>query len=228
MLAQQQGLVYAQSLASFWGGLWSWLPAVLLAIIFFIVGIIIAVWVGKAVKHLIHLTKLDMYFDKTSVRAMLNNAGFHFSIAGLIGGLVKWLIIIGLLFGVFANIPGLDTVSMFLSQIAMVFLPRVLVAVLILVVGSVLADWASKLISSSAKLASVSTANFVGSVTKWAIWIATIMVALDKMGIGSDLIQMVMTGLVFALALAFGLSFGLGGRDAAARAIDRAGDMIKK
>jgi small-conductance mechanosensitive channel len=86
--------------------------------------------------------------------------------------------------------------------------------------------FASKAISGSAKLANVESANLVGSVAKWAIWITSILFALNQLGIGSDLIQTLWTAIVAALALAFGLSFGLGGKDAAARAINRVSDMI--
>lgn len=225
MLAAQQGQVYLQSFQSFWGGLIAWLPAVLLALIIFIIGIIIAVWVGKAVKHVINATGVDSLLDKTALKETVNRAGFHFSIGGLIGWLVKWLIILGFLMGAL-NVLGLTTVNLFLQQIVIVFLPRLIVAVLILAVGSVLADVVGKLVSGSAKMANVSTANFVGSVAKWAIWITTILFALNQLGIASDLIQTLWTGLVFALALAFGLAFGLGGKDNASRALDKVNGMI--
>jgi small-conductance mechanosensitive channel len=57
--------------------------------------------------------------------------------------------------------------------------------------------------------------NFLGSVTKWAIWIFAALAALFQLGIGATFIQTLFTGVIVALALAIGLSFGLGGRDAA-------------
>ncbi len=226
MLAASQGQVYLQSFQTFWGGLLAWLPAVLLAIIIFIVGVIIAVWVGKAVRHLINLTKIDSLLERTALRDTVQKAGFHLSVGGFIGWLVKWFIILGFLMGAL-QVLGLGTVNMFLGQIVVVFLPRVIVAALIVAVGSVLADLAARVIMGSARIANVASANLVGSIAKWAIWITTILFALNQLGIGSDLIQTLWTGLVFAAALAFGLAFGLGGRDAAARTIEHARDMIK-
>jgi hypothetical protein len=66
----------------------------------------------------------------------------------------------------------------------------------------------------------------LGSVTKWAIWIFAILTALTQLGIAVSIIQTVFIGVVAALALAIGLSFGLGGRDAAARAIEKMRDEV--
>lgn len=225
MLAVQQGQVFLSSLQAFWLGIISWLPGVLLAIIIFVVGCILAALIGKAVAHVVNLTRVNRLLDGSSFKEAVNKAGYHLDVGAFIGWLVKWFFILVFLFGAL-DILGLSTVNMFLQQIVIVFLPRVIVAALIIVVGSVLANIASKAISGSAKLANVESANLVGSVAKWAIWITSILFALNQLGIGSDLIQTLWTAIVAALALAFGLSFGLGGKDAAARAINRVSDMI--
>jgi hypothetical protein len=225
MLAVQQGQVFLSSLQAFWLGIISWLPGVLLALVIFIVGVVIAGLVGKAVSHVINLTKVNRLFEGTTIKDSVNKAGYQLNLGAFIGWLVKWFFILVFLIGAL-DVLGLGTVNIFLQQIVVVFLPRVIVAALIVVVGSVLASFASKAISGSARIANVQAANLIGSITKWAIWITTILFALNQLGIGADLIQTLWTAIMAALALAFGLSFGLGGKDAAARAISRVSDMI--
>ena len=65
------------------------------------------------------------------------------------------------------------------------------------------------------------SAHFVGSVVKWAIWVFAILVALSQLGIAAAFSQTLFTGIVIAVSLALGLSFGLGGQEAASRFIER-------
>ncbi|MEI8224076.1 MAG: hypothetical protein WCG20_03050 [bacterium] len=225
MLAVQQGQVFLGVLQSFWVGLYSFLPSVILAIILFIIGVVIAGFIGKAIAHVINLTKVNGLLDRTALKEIVNKAGFHLNIGGLIGWLVQWLLILAFLVGAL-NLLGLSDVNVFLQQIVLFYLPRVIVAVLIVVVGSVLAEAASKAVTGSAKVANVSSANLAGSIAKWAIWITTILFGLNQLGIGADLIQTLWMGIVVALALAIGLSFGLGGKDHASKVLDKVSDMI--
>lgn len=225
MLAVQQGQVFLGVLQSFWVGLYSFLPSVILAIILFIIGVMIAGFIGKAIAHVINLTKVNSLLDRTALKEMVNRAGFHLNVGGLIGWLVQWLLILAFLVGAL-NLLGLSDVNVFLQQIVLFYLPRVIVAVLIVVVGSVLAEATSKAVTGSAKVANVSSANLAGSIAKWAIWITTILFGLNQLGIGADLVQTLWMGIVAALSIAFGLSFGLGGKEHASKVLDKVSDMI--
>jgi hypothetical protein len=225
MLAVQQGQVFLGVLKSFWVGLYSFLPSVILAIIIFIIGVVVAGLIGKAIAHVINLTKVNNLLEKTALADMTQKAGYRLNIGALIGWLVKWLLILAFLIGAL-SILGLSDVNIFLQQIVLFYLPRVIVAVLIVVAGSVLAEVASKAVMGSARVANLSSANLAGSIAKWSIWIITILFGLNQLGIGSELIQTLWMGIVVALALAIGLSFGLGGRDHAAKVLDKVSDMI--
>jgi hypothetical protein len=220
MLAVQQGQVFLGVLNSFWVGLYSFLPSVILAIILFIIGVVIAGFIGQALAHVINLTRVNGLLEKTALKEMVNKAGFRLNIGGLFGWLVKWLLILAFLVGAL-NILGLSDVNLFLQQVVLFYLPRVIVAVLIVVVGSVLAEVASKAVIGSARVANISSANLAGTIAKWAIWVTTILFGLNQLGIGSDLIQTLWMGIVVALSLSFGLAFGLGGKEHASKVLDK-------
>lgn len=225
MLAAQQGQAFLGALQGFWFGIASILPGIILAIIIFIIGVIVAGLIGQAVAHVINLTKVNQLLDKTSLKEAVAKAGFHLNVGGLIGWLVKWFFILAFLVAAL-NILGLSQVNVFLQQIVLFYLPRVIVAVIIVVVGSILAQVARKAVTGSAQVANLTSANFAGSIAYWAIWITTILFTLNQLGIGTELIQTLWIGIVAAVALALGLSFGLGGRDQASRLLDKASDMI--
>ena len=224
MFVAQQGSLYLSSLQAFWFGVGTWLPQVLLAVIIFIVLVIIAVLLGKAIAHLINLTRVNRLFENTGFKKLVNRAGYQLNIGNFIGWLIKWTLILIFLVAVLDAV-GLSAATMFLAQIVM-FLPRIIIAVLILIFGSVLAEFVGKLVSGSTHAANVSSSNFIGSVSKWAIWIVTILFVLSQLGIGAALVQTLWTGIVAGLALAFGLSFGLGGRDHAAKVLDKVSNAV--
>ena len=101
------------------------------------------------------------------------------------------------------------------------YLPKVIVAAIILVVSAVLAEAVKRLVTGSARAAHLPSSAFLGGVSKWAIWIFAILAALYQVGIAGPLVQTFFTGAVAAISLAVGLAFGLGGKDAAARFLEK-------
>jgi hypothetical protein len=227
MLLQTSGLVLAQSLQSIWFGIISYLPAIIFALVIFVIGWVLAHLVGKSIKHLIDLTKVDSVLEKAGIHEPFRRAGFHFSLGRIVGGLVKWFLIIVFLVAVF-DILGLSQLNAFLQQIVFGFLPSVLVAALVILIASVVARAAGRVVAGSAKAAGVHSANFAGSIATWSIWIFAILIALAQLGIAASLIQTIFIAVLAMFALAGGLAFGLGGRDHAGRVLSDMGKMISR
>ncbi len=227
MLLQTSGLVLAQSLQSIWFGIISYLPAIIFALVIFVIGWVLAHLVGKSIKHLIDLTKVDSLLEKTGIQEPFRRAGFHFSLGRVVGSIVKWFLIIVFLVAVF-DILGLSQINAFLQQIVFGFLPSVIVAALVILLASVVARAAGRVVTGSAKAAGIHSANFVGSVASWSIWIFALLIALSQLGIATTLIQTIFIAILAMFALAGGLSFGLGGRDHASRVLADMGKMISR
>ncbi len=219
MLIQSWSEVFVLSLQSLWYGFVATVPKILLAIIVFIIGWIIATTLGKLVTAGIDMLKLDKLFANAGANQALARAGWKLHIGGVFGWLVKWLIALAF-FMASINILGLEQVSVFLSDL-LSYIPQIIVAVLILVAGTILADFSRKIISGSAAIANVRSARLIGSIAYYAIWILAVVTALDKLGIFGYFGQILFTGLVFMLALALGLAFGLGGKESAGRWVGR-------
>src|SRR3989344_833479 len=108
----------------------------------------------------------------------------------------------------------------FLQDVVLGYLPRVLAAALVLLVAGVIGDVTGRVVVTAAKTAGVESAHFVGAVARWAIWVFAVLVALSHLGIAAAFSQTLFTGIVIAVSLALGLSFGLGGQEAASRFIE--------
>jgi hypothetical protein len=220
MVLQQWANTITNAFESIWAGVAEVLPNLVAAVVIVIIGWIIASLVGKLIAHLVKSIKLDNALEQAGFGQVVKRAGMNLNTGAFIGGLVKWFIIIAFLVAAF-DVLGLNQVNVFLQQVVLLYLPQVIVAVLIILVSVVIADVLSRAVVGSAKAAGIKSANFAGTVTKWAIWIFAILAALVQLGIAVGFIQTLFTGVVVALSLAFGLSFGLGGQEAASRYIEK-------
>lgn len=224
MLIQSWSQVFLLSLQGLWYGFIETFPRILLAVIIFIIGWIVATTLGKLVMMAVDALKLDKAFKNTGVDEALGRAGTHLHVGKIFGELVKWFIVIVFLVASL-NILHLDAVTVFLQQV-LAYIPQVIIAALILVAGTILADFVKRVVSGSAAVAHVRSAKMLGTIAYYAIWILALVTALDKLGIFGYFGQILFTGLVIMIALAFGLAFGLGGKDVAGRWLSRVSDDL--
>ena len=212
--------VLTKSFQDLWIGVIGFLPELVVAAIIFIVGWLVGALFGRAVAQIIRSLKVDNALRGAGLEGAVQRAGYRLDVGKFIGGIVKWFIIVVFLVAAL-DVLGLSQVNVFLQQVVLLFLPQVFVAVLILLVSAVLAEAVQHAVVGAAKAAHMSSANFLGAVSKWSIWIFAVLAALFQLGVAAAFVQTLFTGIVLALSLAVGLSFGMGGQDAAARYIEK-------
>ncbi len=219
-LIETWGVGLGESFQTIGTGVAAFIPKIVVALIIFIAGWVVGAVLGRVVSQIIKSLKVDKVLQGAGAEDILSRAGFRLNSGAFLGGLVKWFVIIVFLVASL-DVLGLEQVNVFLGQVVLGYLPQVIVAVLILLIGAVLADSMQKIVIGSAKAAEIKTANFLGGVTRWSIWIFVILIALSQLGIASQFMFTLFTGFVAMLALAGGLAFGFGGRDAAEKYIEK-------
>lgn len=217
--------VLAASFQNLFYGLVAFIPNLLVAIIIFIIGWLVGAGLGRLVAQVINSLRVDQALRAAGVERVLERAGFTLNAGAFVGMLVKWFFILVFLVASL-EVLGLTQVTEFLSGVVLTYIPQVIVAVLILLAAAVIADAVQRVVTGAARAGNLRAANLLGALARWAIWIFAILVALDRLGV-SPLVQTLFTGVVVALSLAFGLAFGLGGQQAAARYIERVQEEIK-
>lgn len=225
MFIQTWGEVFSGSLQSLWFGFISFVPNLIIAIIIFIVGWMVASVVGKAISQVVAALKIDNLFKSAGADDLMNRAGMKLNVGGFIGMVVKWFIIVVFLM-TSLEILGLSQVNDFLRESVLYYLPKVIIAALVLVIASILAQAMKKIISASAKAANVHSANMMGTVANYAIWIFAFIIVLSELGIAPSFMQILFSGLIAMLAIAGGLAFGLGGKENASRCLDKISNEI--
>lgn len=216
-----QGVInpIAVSLQSLFEGFVNLLPGLLAAIIVFIIGWIIAVALGSLVERVIRYIKLDEGLVKLGANKPFEKVGLRLDTGKFLNVLVKWFLIIAFLLAA-VDILGLEEISNFLKDV-LLYIPNIVIAAVILVAAVLVADVVEKIIKHSMKAVRPTVNGFISSVAKWSILIFAFFAALMQLGVAPALINTLVMGLVAMLAIAGGLAFGLGGKDAAAAFIER-------
>jgi hypothetical protein len=215
----------SDSFVTLWPGVIQLGVALVVAIIIFIIGWIVGSLIGSLIEKLFQTAKIDTALRQAGVERALQRGGINLNSGAFIGGLIKWFVI-AVFFLASLQVLGLQPVTLFLQTVIVSYLPRVIVAVLILVVSIVIADAVKHVVSASSAAAGIRSSKALGTIAKAAIIVFAVFAAFLQLDIAPAFFQTVLMGIVVAFALAFGLAFGLGGRDAAARLIQKAENEI--
>ena len=220
MLIQTWADVLRQSFQEVWTNFAIFIPKFIVAAIIFVIGWMVGAILGRLVAQVVAALKIDNALKSAGLDEIAERGGFKLSAGGFLGGLVKWFIIIVFLVASL-DVLGLSQVNLFLQNVVLLYLPQVIVAVLILLLSVVIAEFVRDVIIGAARTAGIGGANFLGNTAKWAIWIFAFLAALGQLGVAAAFLQTLFAGVVIALSLAFGLAFGLGGQETAARSLDK-------
>ena len=206
------------SLENVWYRLVEALPTFIGALVVLVIGILVASFLGKLTKKIVEYAKVDDLVGKTGI---LGQLGVQFSIATLLGWIVKWFFIIVTLLAV-VNILNIEQVTSFLEQI-LLYIPNMIAAIIILALGLIAGNFFNNVVDRATRASGMSEAavSALSAIAKWSIVVFALMAALVQLGIASSLIQILFTGFVAMLALAGGLAFGLGGREKATKWLDK-------
>ncbi len=221
------GDVFNASLQDLWWGFIQFAPKLLIAIIFFIVGWVVGSIVAKALEQVFGALKVDRLFAAVGAEGFFRKAGMNLNTGYFIGQLVKWFVVIVFLLPSL-NLVGLDSISFFLTDVVLGFLPKVIVAALVLVIATFVSDALSRAVVASVKSMSLSSAHMLGTIAKYSVWIFAFIIALGELGVAEYYMSVVFTGVIAMLSLGGALAFGLGGRDAAARFIEKVQSEINR
>ena len=183
------------------------IPKLLLALVILILGWLIARGLRFAVVKGLKAISFNVLTEKAGMDGFLRKGGLKTDTIGIFSVLLYWLAILAA-FVVSFNTLELTQVTELLGQIVL-FIPKVIVAVLILVIGGYFAQLVAKTVDTYCRNVGIENAEFFARVTLYAIMVFVILITLDQLSIAGDIIRfsflIILAGIVFALSLAFGL-----------------------
>ncbi len=224
MVVQDWLNVVTISLQNLWQLVISFLPALLGALVILIVGLIVASGLERLVERLVFYLKIDAMLRKLGVESFLGRASVALNSGRFMGKIVYWFILVAFFLAA-SDVLGFAALSGFLNDV-LLYIPNVLVAALIVIAAVVVANFVRGLVAASVMGARLHAAKFLGTVAWWVIMVFGLLTSAVQLNIAVSIINTVITGLIAMLALAGGLAFGLGGRDAAMRWVNKMEDEM--
>ena len=191
------------------------IPAVIGALLILLIGWILSNVLARIVDEVLERLGADRLFAEHGGRELYAQAGTTIVPSDVAALLVKW--VVRLIFIVAAaNVLGLTQVSTLLNQV-LLWLPNLFVAAVILLVAPLIGRFLRRLIEVGAGQMGFSNARLLGRLAEVAVIAFAVVIAINQIGIAANLVNILFIGVVGAISLAFGLAFGLGGRDVAAQ-----------
>jgi hypothetical protein len=218
------GDVFNSSLQSLWFGFVQFTPRLLMAVVFFVIGWLLGAVVARAIEQVFTSLKIDSLFRSIGAENFLRKAGVNLDTGYFVGQIVRWFVVIVFLLPSL-NLVGLTEVSVFLTESVLGFLPQVIIAAFVLIIAAFVSEALSKAVLATAKSMNLKAANMLSVVAKYAVWAFAFIIALGKLGLG-DYMSILFSGIIAMLALGGALAFGLGGKEAAGRFIDKLGEEV--
>ena len=205
----------------FWTNLWQetlgevarWLPSLFGALVLLLVGWLVARLAQFVIGSLLRRLRLDALAERVGISNLLSNAGLDSSVANLLARLAYWLLLFVFVLAA-AESVGLIGITETLNGLVG-YLPNVLAAALILLLGSLIAQVVGDALGKMTTQAGVAAGSALGQVIRYTLLVFTIILALGQLGIQTDLLTIAASALVIAITLALALAFGFGSRDLA-------------
>jgi hypothetical protein len=195
------------------------LPRLAIALLVVIAGLLVAKAAKFAVQKALRAINFQIVTQRAGLDGFLQQGGSSVDTTVLLALLVYWLVILAALIIAFSGM-GLTHVTDLLSR-AMLFVPKLIVALLVLALGSYFARFVSNVVITYCRGTRVRDADMLGGLARYAIVAFTVMMALDQLEIGGTIVRDAFLILLGGLVLAFALAFGLGGREWAAAHLER-------
>ncbi len=195
------------------GTVLTFLPRIVNAVLLLIIGYILARLIRGALTKGLRALHFDNVADRAGITRFLRMAGTDLDAARVLADVVFWWIFL-VFIELAINALGLVEISGFLNAV-LSYIPNVIAAVLIIVIGALIATVAADVVRGAAREAGLSMAPLLADVARWAIVIFAVLAALTQLNVAQNMIFILFAATVAMLALAGGLAFGLGGVDAA-------------
>ncbi len=200
----------ASSMSALWGKVAAFLPNFVAFIVILTVGWIVARLGSSAIRHFLKLIRADEFSGKVGIQAVLERANVKYQFSDILASTVFWLLMLTFMVSATESL-GLQRVSGTIDGFVQ-YIPKILGAAFILMVGLLIAQFIRDLITSSAESIGSDYAKALGTAAYGVQVVIVVVLAVGQLELETQLLSYVVSIVLLSLGLATALAFGLGAR----------------
>ncbi len=198
----------------------------LLVIVILIIGWLISKVIKAVVTKALKAVKLDTLSDKIELDKLLGKGGITYSLSDLVGIICYWLCLL-VTFMVAINAIGLTIAAELLNKVVF-YIPNVIAALFILVLGMFAATLMRNVVRTAANNAGLSQSKLLAQVVETIVIVFAVFVGLEQLQIGIRITELTISIILGAIGLGLALAFGLGCKDIAGKFVAELVEKFKK
>jgi flagellar biosynthesis protein FliQ len=195
------------------------LPKLAVAVVVLIVGWLLARLARFTVNRGLRAINFNVLTERAGIDGFLKQGGIQSDTTDIFAVLVYWLVVFVALV-IACNGLGLTYITDLLGQVVL-FVPKVIVALIILAFGAYFALFVGSTVSTYCRNVGLKDGDLLGKIAQYAIIAFVVLIALDQMSVGGDIVRHSFLILLGGVVLGLALAFGIGGQKWAAGLLER-------
>lgn len=203
--------------------IWSYIPAIVGAVIIVVVGWLIAKVIEALVSRVLKAVHLDTASDKVGISKILAEGDIKLSPSDLIGAMAYWVIML-IAVSTMLDALNLKVASALVSRLVS-YVPNIIAAIFILILGSFLANLVAAIIRTAAANAGLKNAKLLSQIAQVVLMVFTVIIAIEQLKIATALLILTVNIVLISIGIGLALAFGLGCKDIAGKFVQ---DVVNK
>lgn len=205
---------------------WSYIPSIAGAIAILVIGWLMAKLIEAIIVRALKAVRLDVASDKASISNVLAQGEIKLTLSELIGAVIYWIVIL-VVIATALNALNLTIAAELVSRLVG-YVPNILGAIFILVLGSFVANFVASVVRTSASNAGIGNAKFLAQLTQTVLVIFSVIIAIEQLKVASALIVLAVNIVLISIGIGCALAFGLGCKDIAGKFVQDTLNKMKK
>ncbi len=209
-----------------WDRIVEFAPNIIGAVLIVLIGAVVGMILGYVATRILQAVRVQSLADQSRFTEILRKAKLGSDVSEITGSFVKWVTVLAFMIPAAAVLKVEGARDFFEGML--LFVPKVLGVAVFVIFGAMLTDVLAKMARVSVDSLGLTLGKVIDALVRWSMYIFIALTAMFALGVAREFIVIMFTGLIAALAIGFGLSFGLGAQSHMNDLVKRIRDDLRR